>query len=242
MGSHWTHQEFASVDLGNCRLNKRLMELAQRMSRSPESSINQACSNGACAKAADRFFDNDSIDYLKVLLAHQQATRDRASSYPTVLAVQDTTYFNDSAHPKTKGLCPLSQHEGKQKTITTSGLVMHSTLAVSPHEVPWGLIQQKIYARKQHDEYTPHHNALPIEKKESFRWIQALQDTHALFESTPIRVVTVCDREGDMYDLFRRAYELKSAVLVRAKRHRIVNKSAPMCLVPSIGQLEIAFD
>jgi hypothetical protein len=36
-----------------------------------------------------------------------------------------------------------------------------------------------------------------IEKKESYRWLESLRNTHAIMGDT--RVVTVCDREGDIY-------------------------------------------
>ncbi|MEM7495546.1 MAG: IS4 family transposase, partial [Myxococcota bacterium] len=55
--------------------------------------------------------------------------------------------------------------------------------------------------------------------------MEALRHTHACFATLPAQVVTVCDREGDMDDLFLRARQLDRPLLVRA-RNRVVNKSA----------------
>ena len=40
------------------------------------------------------------------------------------------------------------------------------------------------------------------------------------------RVVTICDREADMYDLFFRAEQLNASLLVRDNYDRVVNKKA----------------
>jgi len=39
----WASKEFEDIDLGDKRLNSRLMNICDRFSESPESSINQAC-------------------------------------------------------------------------------------------------------------------------------------------------------------------------------------------------------
>lgn len=58
----WAAEEFAKVDLGDKRLNKRLINLCDRFSDAPESPINQACEDWSETKAAYRFFQNDSVD------------------------------------------------------------------------------------------------------------------------------------------------------------------------------------
>ena len=247
MQSHWTEREFECAHFGDKRLNRRLIEVAVCLSETPESSIHQACLNWTDTKAAYRFFNNDSVHYQEILATHRKATLQRAKAFDTILAVQDTSYLNYSDHPKTTGLCPLSKHEGKhRRQNTTSGLVMHSTLAVTTQGLPIGLLEQKIYARKTLDEKeknlkkSSQRNLLPIQKKDSMRWVEALEKTHASFASHSTQVVTVCDREGDMYDLFLRAHNLNRPLLVRAK-NRVVNKSST-CSKKSGERLTNLFD
>ena len=42
-------------------------------------------------------------------------TKERAKQEETILAIQDTTYYNYTHHPKTEGLGVLSKFKGKHK-------------------------------------------------------------------------------------------------------------------------------
>ncbi|MFT6178125.1 MAG: hypothetical protein ACJAQT_002881 [Akkermansiaceae bacterium] len=50
--SGWAEEEFADVDLGDKRRNQRLVHLCGRLSKAPESAINQACEDWSETKAA----------------------------------------------------------------------------------------------------------------------------------------------------------------------------------------------
>lgn len=52
--------------------------------------------------------------------------------------------------------------------------------------------------------YPQQRKSLPIEEKESFKWLEAME--HSLKDIPfDIMVVTVCDREADIYDFFNKA-------------------------------------
>ena len=89
----WADDEFAGVDLGDKRLDSRLVKLCDSLSESPESPINQACEDWQETKAAYRFFQNENVDVGKILEAHRGKTSTRASRHRTILALQDTSYF-----------------------------------------------------------------------------------------------------------------------------------------------------
>ncbi len=125
----WAADEF---DLGDKRLNSRLIKLCESFSQSPESPINQACADWAETKAAYRFFKNKNVDIEQVMTAHRQKTIDRAKGYRTVLAIQDTSYLVYTNHPKTKGLGNISMKKGRNiDKIYSRGLVMHTCLGVT---------------------------------------------------------------------------------------------------------------
>lgn len=63
---------------------------------------------------------------------------------------------------------------------------------------------------------------LPIEEKESFRWITALRKTEELARRTDRTVVTVCDRECDMFDFLHEAQKLGASYLIRSCNNRNV--------------------
>lgn len=234
MNNTWVHNEFKSVDLGDQRLNNRLLKLSEDFVNSPESPINQSCENWAATKAAYRFFQNETISYKDITHSHVQATLDRCEEYSEVLAIQDTTYLTYSHHKETIGLCPLSKNRGKHKeNIYTLGLIMHSTLAVSFDGLPLGIVDQKIYSRPEESEEKKelkkrtHNITLPIEEKDSYRWVESLKQTNDAFQNRSTKPITICDRESDIFNFFHLATDLDMKVVVRANHDRKVNKSSP---------------
>lgn len=233
MKLNWAENELRTVNLSDQRLNKRCAKILTSFANSPVSPINQACGDWSETKAAYRFFKNDKVNYQKITKGHQEATTARTDGLKTILAIQDTTYLTYTKHPKTSGLCPLTRNNGKhKKVIPTLGLIMHSTIAVDCDGTPLGICNQKIYSRPQlSDEKKKlkkisHNVALPIKDKDSYKWIGALEQTVDNFSERSKDIVTICDREADIYDLFLRANELNTHLLVRACKNRKVNKKS----------------
>ncbi len=229
----WAEKEFEIVDLGDKRLNQRLIKISQQILDSPQSNLNKACGDWNETKAAYRFFQNDDVDFQNIIATHTQMTKQRAKQEEIILAIQDTTYFNYSHHPKTEGLCTLTKSKGKQKDeIVTLGLCMHTTLGITTEGLPLGILDQSIYSReelpkeKKGIKEKSHNTALPIEEKESIRWLNSLKQTAAHFEQENKRVVSIADREADIYDLFLLADRLPTNFLVRASQNRKINKTA----------------
>lgn len=222
----WAAEELRQADLGDKRLNDRLISICDRFSESPESSINQACEDWAETKAAYRFFQNQDVEARDILEAHRMKTAERAKPHKTILAIQDTSYFIYTSHTKTKGLGAMSLKKGRHaEKIFSNGLVMHTCLAVTTDGVPLGLLDQNIFVRKLRSaERRRLADVTPIEEKESYHWLEALKNTHAIMGDT--QVVTICDREADMYALFELSDSLKSPVLVRANVDRGINKKS----------------
>jgi hypothetical protein len=66
-----------------------------------------------------------------------------------------------------------------------------------------GLLGQSIYNRPEPKDESARHNSKKkrtIEEKESFRWLEMV-DKRVANIPEGIRVITVCDREGDMAGL-----------------------------------------
>lgn len=215
---------------GDKRLTKRLIKLSDSLVSLPESSINQACGGWSETKAAYRFFQNENVNIAKILSAHVKRTVERAKNYTTILAIQDTSYISYNGHHKTTGLCKLTSRMGTYNKIEGTGLIMHTTLATTPEGLPLGMLDQKISSRKPVPEEIKelkkksHGNAIPIESKESIRWLDSFQESCKHFNAKNTRVVTICDREGDMYDFFELAHRIGAPVLVRASQDRAINK------------------
>ncbi len=212
----WCLDEFFGVELHDARLNARCNELSVQLAMQPSLPLNQACEDWADAKAAYRFFDNDDVTPQRIQAPHQQRTVQRMMPHPRVLAVQDTTFLNYTHHPKTEGLGPIGKKSQKQR-----GFGLHSTLAVLPDGLPLGFLTQSVLTRPDNE---PSHRPeecrlLPIEDKESYRWLQAFEQTLALAPAG-VEVITVCDREADIYEMFALAQTKNASLLVRASSNR----------------------
>ena len=212
----WAEEEFAAVALKDVRLNRRCQVLASALEQQPTVPINQACEDWADTKAAYRFMDNPKVSPAAILVPHCQRTVERMKAHSLVLAVQDTTFFNYTAHPQTEGLGEIGKKEQHQR-----GFGMHTTLALTPHGLPLGLLTQAFFTRPVGEPaHTPNElRKLPIEEKESYRWLEALEQTLALTPE-PVQVVTVCDREADIYELFALVAKRQASLLVRASADR----------------------
>ena len=109
---------------------------------------------------------------------------------------------------------------------------MHSTFVVGTDGLPLGVADQKIYSRPQPPEEMNAKerkalkNRLPTEDKDSYRWVESLENTSRNLAGIQSRVVTICDREADIYDLFLRAQQLNAPFVVRANYDRNVNKTS----------------
>src|SRR5688500_19116647 len=98
-------------------------------------SLPQALGQTATLKAAYRFFDNADIAHESVLAPHVLSSIGRMRARPPVLAVQDTSYLDYATHRATEAVGALDGEGGH-------GMIMHTTLAVTPERLPmggWGL-------------------------------------------------------------------------------------------------------
>jgi hypothetical protein len=217
---NWAAKEFKEIELGDQRRKKRLIQLAEQRGKRPNASIAVSCENRAGMKAAYRLFDNEGVGAEAILEGHYQSSIERARKERIVLAVQDTTYLNYSHHPATIGL-------GYLQDLHMRGMLMHSTLLVTPERTPLGLIDQQVWARKAEDFKVKGKQRARqrTEEKESQKWLVSLEVTaHAqkqLEEQT--HLINVGDSEADVYDLLHKAIALQQDLLVRAAYDRNVD-------------------
>ncbi len=219
----WVCEEFAAADLSDKRLDRRLIKTAEQLANSPTSPINEACGDWASTQGAYRLFDNGKASAKAILAPHIQATVKRMSGVGgAVLVMQDTVFFSFGQHPKTRGIGPI----GNSNSEHERGLIMHNALAFTSSGVPLGLLSQNIWARQEvpeegYQEKIERLQCMPIEEKESSKWLQALRET---VERAPrgVQVVTVADRESDFFEFLTQAQEQRARFLIRARTDRML--------------------
>jgi Transposase DNA-binding/Transposase DDE domain len=221
----WIDSELARCNFQDKRHGKRLRKLLEQLSENIGGTIPWACQDWANTKAAYRFFSNERVSEEEILGGHCQATRDRLeASSALILMLHDTTEFTfHRKEVKPIGILGKS-YMGKEKAgrpshYTVCGILMHSSLAVTTEGLPLGLAAVKFWTR---DEFKGC-NALkkkinptrvPIEQKESYRWLENVTEASALF-ADPQRCVHIGDRESDIYELFCTAQKAGAHFLLR---------------------------
>ena len=221
--------EVRGAALGDKRLTKRLSNIIEQLGAKPNMSVPAATRGRAEMEAAYRFFDNDRVSPEKILQPHIAATRERISQSEVALLVQDTTDL-DLTRPQqqVRGAGPM-EYDSRR------GAFFHPLLAFDSHGLPLGVAWQKVWTRKtikknftknQSDQWL---RKTPIEKKESFRWIEGMRAARDVAKACPqTPCVSIADSDADVYELFcepRTASQGEIHFLVRACHTR--NASGP---------------
>jgi len=208
--------EFADIDLGDERLNRRAVELLETMAENPAASINSACSGWGDTLAAYRFFKNDRVEPEKILAPHRSATEARIDEHDVVLIAQDTTELDFSKHPSKDSRYLEAEHR--------MGLYDHSHIAFTPDGLCLGVLDVEFYDRSLESlGKSKERRNLPIEEKESYRWLQGCELANEIAAKHPdTHVVSLADSEADIYDIFSRLFNSKSSAdfIIRAKQVR----------------------
>lgn len=224
----WVDEEFGDVCFGDKRLEKRFRSIVTDLGRRCGKTLASSFDSWSKIKGSYRFFANSRVSVSAMLAPHINRTIQRIRTHDIVLLAQDTTYFDFTSRKKTEGLDLTNRSKlGKH----TKGLMLHNTLAVTPCGLPLGLLDQRFIDRKQlfgknaAEKKQIRHCNEAIDGKESRRWIDIIRLCHERMDFGTCRTVHVCDREGDIYELFRDSQLLGENVLIRAARNRAIDKT-----------------
>ncbi len=208
----WGEEEFKTIDLGDERLNRRAVLLAERLGQKPSASIPGACASWAETAAAYRFLRNEDVSWDKVLTPHWQASQARMAQHEVVLCIQDTTELDYNGQV-IAGLGPLS-YEAQR------GLYLHPTYVVSTEREPLGVFNAWTWAREFK---APDGTRTGL--CESTRWIESYERIAESAQQLPgTRHVCIGDRESDMLELMVKARDLgyPADYLVRSQHNRVL--------------------
>jgi hypothetical protein len=189
----------------------RFRTLLGQLSEQIGGSIPFACQDWAATKAAYRFVSNDRISEEKILAGHFACTQERfeATVGGLLLVLHDTTEFiyrreeNEAIGMVSK---QQTRYDSRPRYHTMRGVLMHSSLVVTQQGLPLGLAAIKFWTREKFHganalkrKINP--TRVPIEQKESYRWLENVKQSTALL-APPERLVHIGDRESDIYELF----------------------------------------
>lgn len=210
VAQQWTEQEFAGLDLGDARLNKRAKRMMERFSANPTASIPDACDSWSETCAAYRFLSNAEVEWEAILAPHWERTEERMRAQPVVLCIQDSTELDFNGQ-EIDGLGPLNYEVRR-------GMYLHPTYVVTTDREPLGVLDAWMWAREQRGADGVRPGLI-----ESKRWVEGYQRVAEIAADMPgTRLVYVADREADMVEMMRCARDLGTPAdwLVRAKHNR----------------------
>lgn len=249
----WAAEQFGSVALGDRRLNKRAVKVAEAMAADPSGSIPRQNKRWGQTKGAYRLFDHPKATFAALSQPHWQQTHLACAQTSVTLLIQDTTWLDYAAHPQTSGLgwaVGQTKKGGKGKKPVGSGLFLHSVLAVEPQADGSGRVIGLAYAKTwartgepiglDQPRRSAHRHS---DERESLRWKEAVEQIGSPLPSTlessssspaspaPMtRYLHVGDRESDLFNLYQQTQEMNCvgfAVRVSKDRNAAAGHDTP---------------
>lgn len=168
-----------------------------------------------------RFLENQQVslsELAKSLSAHCQQQVEGLH----VLAVSDSSEINLQAHAgrlKPEGLGVVGNNQDL-------GFFIHPTLALNAASgFPLGISSVQMWSRpaERPDKHTRRYKQLPIQEKESLKWLESAASSQRCFELGGATTVTyIGDREADIYEQWVTVPNHQTHVLIRACRDRLL--------------------
>jgi len=212
----WAASLFGGCELGDARRTRRLVQtvslLASRVGASP---LKASAGDSAASEGAYRLIRNEAVEASAIAAGGFEATVRAARECGTLLAVEETTVLSYE-HAAAASLGDLGGPESSAKR----GYHVHSVLLLDGESGrTLGLVEQRLWCREgrgsRHQRRTR-----AYEEKESSKWGRASASMRERLGELMPRVVSVCDREADVYEYLREKVVQGERFVVRASWDR----------------------
>lgn len=218
----WAHEEFGDVDLGDIRLDHRLVRMATRVAAAPDGVVAQVFKVPSERQAAYDLLNSSKVPSASVIEATARATARRCAGARVVHVVIDGTSASLADRAKRKELGPVGSGR-----FPTRGMKVVDACAVDDRGVTLGILALRTWARG-----APRRGSRFVRRRDgrtemARHWLPTLHQavdavkTHAADAALWI----VGDRECDDSRFLRAAVKL-GTFTVRAAQNRIVETSS----------------
>ncbi|WFQ81378.1 IS4 family transposase [Xenorhabdus sp. SF857] len=236
----WAKEQFGHAKLGDPRRTARLVNMASDLAQYPGKSVVKSSSSPASMEGAYRFIRNDNISSEDIAEAGFTATANQIERYPLLLALEDTTTLSYQHRSIRNELGHVNQGNRWR------GLLAHSILLFTPdtNEVI-GLIEQQRWTRDIKTRGIRRHDLKrPYEDKEGYKWERASRNMALRLGDAMTNVISVCDREADIYDYLIYKVLNKKRFVVRSMMSRHIEEGSDKLYqfaseLKSVGQRQI---
>ncbi|MCG6357357.1 IS4 family transposase [Vibrio fluvialis] len=213
----WAEEQFGHAKLGDPRRTARLVKMASDLAQHPGKSVVKSSPSPASMEGAYRFIRNDNVSSDDIAEAGFNATANQVHHYPLLLAIEDTTTLSYKHRSIRADLGHVNQGNRHR------GLLAHSILLFAPETLDVvGLIEQQRWTRDIKTRgIRSQHLKRPYEEKEGYKWERASRNMAARLGDSMTNVISVCDREADIYDylIYKMANQQRFVVRSMMSRH-----------------------
>jgi hypothetical protein len=181
--------------------------------------IRQISRNRAEQVAYYRFLENIRVDLSELVRSLADSCQEQVSGLH-VLAISDSSEINLQSHAgrlKSAGLGVV----GNNRDL---GFFIHPTLVLNAESgFPLGLSTVQTWSRalEHPNKHERRYSTLPIEQKESFKWLRSAEQTERCLSAGGAAMTThIGDRESDLYEEWATVPNAHNQVLVRIRQDR----------------------
>ncbi|MGQ9612198.1 IS4/Tn5 family transposase DNA-binding protein [Chloroflexus sp.] len=214
----WAEHELCSARHGNARLNRRLMRLVAALAAQPTASVPQACGSRAATKGAYRFWRSEWVTLDAIRAAQYHATVERVFADSGHPGHHGAERHPSSGHPRT-GIGGQCKPAGVEGSLSARDEQRRGAVGPDPSS-------QAVWIRDPATRGNRHRwRQRETTDKERQRWLTAQAATQ---QAVPpdVAVITVADREADIYDVFAAPRRPGDQLPIRVTHHRRVNHAA----------------
>jgi hypothetical protein len=181
--------------------------------------IRQISQNRAEQVGYYRFLGNENVTVSELVRSVADQCQQQVEGLH-VLSISDTSEINLQAHRgrlQPDGLGVV----GNNRDL---GFFIHPTLVLNAETgFPLGLSAIHLWSRdpEHADKHQRGYQNLPIEEKESYKWLLSAEQSNRCLEAGGVQMVThIGDRESDLYEEWATVPDTQTHVLVRACQNR----------------------
>lgn len=196
---------------GDARRERNGELLVQRVTDRQTVCVRKLADDRAEQAKFRRFLGNEAVT-VEEMVSHRALFVAAAAKGRHVLAIQDTSEINYQAQSGRK------QRLGRVGNGRDIGLFVHPVLGVDAQTGEClGLVDAQVWRRTKSK--AKNYKALPIEQKESYRWLKGGAQAKAVLAEAAM-VTVIDDREADIYEKWDRLPDARTHLLTRASRDR----------------------
>ena len=212
-GHSFGEVNFGAAELGDRRRTKRLVKLADQLSRHPGGSLPDKLKSPADLRALYRLCDCDEVTHEAILAPHRAVTLARVQDHGgTLLVIHDATELDYTSRKSLKDLGQIGNGRGR-------GYICHNSLVLDPQGggTVFGLANQILHRRATVPEKETKDRRRRRKSRESRLWMEGTKVLPAEW-----RLVDVCDRGADTFEFLEHEAHSGRRFVVRSAHSRAI--------------------